>query len=391
VAELRAHVAWPPPEGELAPPAPALRALAEFKPPVEVASAFEPARASLERDVLLQSEAAVRAEFARARELGLAGDYAGVRAVLAGLAPVFEGLDGLPGDAARLTPLLELRKELAARVAAVDTEERAHTSQLEHAARVAVAAALGPGSGVLAELRAADWSAVEARLAALAPELAARPEARTLAEEVRAARAATEALVAEFGRGAWRRKTVLDPRTKKPREVRDARPDGLVFDREGALESVPWSAAGADPDWWQQLFQGRLTRDWQPAEARGVAAILRLAGAARAAELGQALLDPHGRGLLQPADLEALARVFDPAVQWLETGGLSELRPALEAEENAARLLSAALGAAQERAWSRATADLERCLGEGAGSVLVTLLSDGSEWRSPAGGDKGGR
>jgi hypothetical protein len=98
------------------------------------------------------------------------------------------------------------------------------------------------------------------------------------------------------------------------------------------------------------------------------------------------MVDPGGAGILQPAELEALARVFEPARSWLE--GLAadpEQRAALEAERAAARRLAQALGAAQERAWTGAAAALEGLLAEFPDGLLVGLLSDGSDWRAAPG------
>ena len=162
------------------------------------------------------------------------------------------------------------------------------------------------------------------------------------------------------------------------------RAEGLIFDRDGALETVPWRETKGDPEWWSQLFKERLTRGWASAEERAIGALLRLVGATRAAELAREMLDARARGTLQPAEIQAIGTVFDPALPWL-AGAPAEERAALESDQGLARALARALDAAQNRAWTGATADLERLLRDESGSLLVALLSDGTDWRTESG------
>jgi hypothetical protein len=290
-------------------------------------------------------------------------------------------LDDVPDGSGRLDALRGLRAELAARRARVDEEERFYLADVERRARRTLGEALGPGSGLSTEVVGLELEALGARMARLAPELAGRPLARALGDAAGAARAALDALQREFAAGGWRRKSLVDPRSKRVREVRDVRPEGLVFDKDGALETVSWREAKADPEWWQQLFQGRLAREWDASEARAIAELLHLMGAARAAGLAREMIDPRGRGTLAPGELVALAAAFDPALAWLD-GAPSEARAALERERALAQRLSRALEAAQARTWTTAAAELERILSEGEGSLLVGLVSDGRDWRA---------
>jgi len=205
----------------------------------------------------------------------------------------------------------------------------------------------------------------------------ARPAASALASEVRHASLALARLQAEFAAGGWKRKALTDPRTRKVREVRDVRPEGLVFESEGGLETLTWRDTASDPDWWHLLFQQRLAREWTAEESRAIAALLRLAAAARGAELARALLAPGARSVLGPAELATLARLFEPALGWL---GSAPDRPAFEHEDACARRLARALEQAQGRAWTAAAAELERLLAEDDTSLLVRLLSDGTDW-----------
>jgi protein kinase-like protein/FHA domain-containing protein len=368
-----------------------LRAIDAFRAPPELSAEFEPRRAALATKAIAAEEAALKAAYARATELALSGQFDELRAHLAALEPRFAALKEVPGDPARLAPLTGLAGELAERRARVDEEERFYRDNAARARRRGLGEAIGPGSGVLAELDALDLGALEQRLAALPDELRALEPGPTLAAETVLARQALAGLQREFAGGGWRRKSLVDPRTKRVREVRDVRPEGLVFDKDGALDPMSWREAKCEPEWWNQLFQARLTREWEPAETRAIAALLRLMGAARGAELAREVLDPRGRGTLQPGELEALGNVFAPALSW-STDAASELTAALDAEQTLAQRLARALGAAQGRSWTAASAELEVLLRARDESLLVCLLSDGADWlgASPANG-AGGR
>jgi hypothetical protein len=363
-----------------APLAEELRAIEAFGVPAALAGEFAPRRSEHALERVRAAEDGVRERFAQATQLALEGRFDELRAFLPTLEPLFAGLDELPGEPSRFESLRALRAEFAGRRARIDEEERFYLDNQERAARRKVGENLGPGSGLMAELDALDVEAVLRRLEALPADLRARPPCAVLEREARLARSALESLRAEFARGGWRRKQLLDPHTRRVREVRDVRAEGLVFDKDGTLESVAWSAAGNDPEWFQQLFQARLERNWEAGETRAIAALLRLVGATRGAELAREMLDPRARGTLQSAELEALGNVFAPALAWVSADD-AELRGELEHEQATARRLARALEAAQGRAWTGAVTELERVLGQRAGSLLVGLLSDGGDWR----------
>jgi len=376
VAELREALANLGPQPTLAAE---LAVIENSRPPLDLVAAFEPVRLGLAAERVQAAETAVRTRFATATELALAGRFAELRTHLAASEAAFAGLDEVPGDPARLAGMKALRDELAARRARVDEEERFYRATSERAERRAVGEALGPGSGVLAELGALDLDAVAKRLDALPPAQRSRALCVALQGEVQLARVALDSLRAEFAAGGWSRKSVVDPRSKKVREVRDVRPEGLVFDKEGALDNLSWKEAKNDADWFNKLFQGRLARDWNANEVRGIVAVLRLIGATRGAAIAREMLDARARNMLQPADLTALAEVFAPAQSWL---GVTppEVRATLTRESACAARLAHALEAYQAKALTGATAHLERLLAEGGDSLLVGLLSDGSDW-----------
>jgi len=319
-----------------------------------VGGGFEERRAELARESVAAFVQRLRTGFSQADRLALDGAFDELRTHLAALEGRLPALDGLTlGDEERQA-LEALRTEIAGRRARVDDQERFFLANLERAERRAVGEALGPGSGI--------------------------PLCATLASEATLAQGALDSLRREFTGGGWRRKQLTDPRIKRPREVQEVRPEGLVFEKGGGDEFFPWQAAGSDPEWWQLLFQARLSRDWSAQEQREIVSLLRLVGATRGALLARQVIDPHARGLLPPGDVEALRQVFATALAWIPEGD-SVLRATIQQEASVAQRLADALEAAQARAWTSASAHLEVLLEQRVDSLLVALLSDGSEWR----------
>jgi serine/threonine-protein kinase len=382
--ELRAALAAADQEGVSEPLARTLALVASFPAPSGLGSEFELARAALDLELIIAAENGVRAAFQGAESLALEGRFDELRAALAALEPLFAELDTIPGDGARLAGMKGLRDELAARRGRVDEEERFYRANTERSRRLALGAAIGPGSGLVSEVVALDFEALERRLAALAPELGELGATARLRGEFTQARSAVAALAQAFAAGEFRRKSVADPRTKKLRELREVRDTGLVFEKDGALEVVPWKEARADAEWFRQLFDARLARDWSTDEARGVAALLRCIAAARAAELAREMLDGGGRGFLQPAELAAFEAGFRECATWCADAKLADEASASAREAAAGAALSAALAAAQEHAWTRAVFQLETLLAESEGTTLVALLSSGADWRRAA-------
>jgi hypothetical protein len=384
VEELRAALAAADQEGVSEPLARTLALVAGFPAPGGLGSEFELARAALELELISAAEAGLRTAFARGEALALEGRFDELRAALAALDALVAELDTIPGDGARLAGMKAGRDELAARRARVDEEEGFYRANTERTQRLALGTALGPGSGLVAEVVALDFAALEQRLDALAPELGELDACAHLRAELAQARGAVAALTQAFAAGEFRRKSVSDPRTKKQRELREVRESGLVFEKDGALELVPWKEAHGDAEWFRQLFDARLTRAWSPEEARAVAALLRSLAAARAAELARQMLDGGGRGFLQPTELVALEAGFTEASTWCRDAGLGDEGETCAREAAAGAALAAALAAAQERAWTRAVFQLETLLAEGEGTTLVALLSSGADWRRAA-------
>src|SRR6185503_19408078 len=148
-----------------------LRAIDAFRPPPEAGPEFEARRAAFERERIVAAEEAVRARFDQATQLGLDGKFTELAAALEALEPLFAGLDELPGDPGRLAGLRQLRDDLVQRRGRVAEEKRFFQAEVERHQRATLGEALGPGSGLLAELGALELEAASKRLEALAPGL----------------------------------------------------------------------------------------------------------------------------------------------------------------------------------------------------------------------------
>jgi hypothetical protein len=189
---------------------------------------------------------------------------------------------------------------------------------------------------VLAELGALDLAALERRLAALPADLLRARAVRRARLRGRARAPRSSACAPSYAGGAWRRKSVVDPRSKKPREVRDVRVDGLVLDCDGTLEEVALVRRGHDPRLVARALRRpararvgrprrRLDREPPPSRRRGaragtLASQIRRSGApasftSRARRAGRAAFAPGASGSSQSGDDAAKAELEEPTAQ----------------------------------------------------------------------------
>ncbi len=386
--------AWPPPPGELPRPGEALRQINAFQAPAELAGSAELAatRRELQDEIVRMSRERLAAELDEVLALAQAGSFEGVQRRLGELLPRFDLPEYAAGEEPEgWGPLLELRTRARGLRDGLVADQQAWNAAREHADRALLAAQIGPGSAFSAELRALDLAALEARLAALSSQLqtdAARGFVDGLREEASYGRAALTALIEGFERGEWRRKTVVDPRGRRNanREAVGAAPDGIRVDADGVLELVPWSAF--DRGGLEQLFKGRLIRGYTADEIRGITFLLAGAATLEAAERARAELDDR-RAVFEQDEVDAMVAGYSTALSWA-TGvageGPSAPEPArlfVEREHAAAELLARALSAVEAQSWTGAVAALEELFAEHGDGLLVTLLSDGTEWRLP--------
>ena len=365
-----------------------LRQIRSFAPGGELADApaYAALAASLEDEVVRNASTLFGERLAAADDLAAGGDFDGVKTILEELLPRFD----LPSYEAGSEPdgftdLKLLGDRVRARLARLDAERAAWADHVNEADRELVASELRGDDGVEGALRALDLGTAEAALEGLLAR-AGTGETRRLVEgltrDVARVRIALDALVAEHAAGGWRRKAVLDPggAREAARDAREATAEGIVVDRGGLAELVPWSEFLASPEATSFLFRDRFHRDLTDEERLGVLALARTAAVLHALEIALPVLDPDGGARYSPGEAESLVSAYELAAAWVPAGAGTEAAR-LDRERAAARLLSRALMDAEDEAWSSTAAALEELLSEYRDTLLVALLSDGSSWR----------
>ncbi|MBL8801712.1 MAG: protein kinase [Planctomycetes bacterium] len=285
------------------------------------------------------------------------------------------GLDAIPtlGDVIGLKGLVQRRLDglEAARARFVEQKASGDSKALSDAMR-------GP-DGIEQALARLDLAALERRLTGLEGALAT-PQSKQWASEWRAqlddARAAFAALAREFDAGGWRRKGLLDPRSRG-RASRDAiavSAEGVLFKDDATGDLAPWSAFGAHPLELHQLFLQRLSREYDAREKRGIELLVRSAAVAQTVAEVADLLHPSTPGVLSDDEVRAIRAAFEAARTWAPGGAAPQ---AVDSEAQAAELLIEAVRATSAGSWSLAAARLDELLREHSDTLLVRLLSDG--------------
>ncbi len=355
--------------------------------PAAGARLFEEVRAELEREALTRAidEAGAALE---------AGDAAAARGDFETLGAQLEtvvALTTLPAwDAERPAPdeleaLAAVGETARARLPRVEEERATWLRERRAREREEIAARVRAGAGLEGELRALDVDAAVTRLDSIASELGSptlRARLVALRDDLRDGRAVLRALTAEYDAG-WRRKSVVDPRESRTTvvDVVAADDEGLTLSVGGVEQRVQWSQWGGSPEALHKLFNGRLTRNYTPAELRGISALTLSAACVAALAEADDVLRGEASGRFTEDEAARLLAPYEAAIEWAVAAGAEE-RASLERE--AARALAKALRALSEGAPSVAVVQLETLLGEHADSLLALLLSDGTPWREPA-------
>ncbi|MCC6405689.1 MAG: serine/threonine protein kinase, partial [Planctomycetes bacterium] len=333
--------------------------------------------------VLIDGAAAARRELGATLEAVERGDFTRVTTALTEL----EGELALPELPSELTPAAALAKadlENLARTARQWHEKlvevrASYQSKLRAEETRAVAAGFGGPSGFERELAAFDFAAARARLASLRSRTSTTElgnDLDALLADLERGEKLLQLVGTEFGKGAWRRKTIADPRKGKGanRNAVTADARGVSVEGEGGVETIPWSAFGLRPRELNQLFHERLTRDWTAEEQRGIAALLRLASISAAVEGAGEMLQTARRATFSEGEFKELVEGYRLAKNW--TNVESDAR-VLEREQTAAELLGRALRAMDGAAWSSVVANLERIEHEFGDTLLFRLLTGG--------------
>jgi serine/threonine protein kinase len=246
-----------------------------------------------------------------------------------------------------------------------------------------VAAGFNGRAGLEAELLSLDLAAAKTRAESILATVKtddSRLLLTTLIEDLGFAIGALESLAGAFGKNEWRRKSVADPRSRRTVRTRDAvgaDATGLTLAESGSNVHVPWSAWGGSTENLHALFHERLKRTWSADEKRGIGAILRLTAVAHAIQLASEMFDPDVVARFSPGEADELMASFDAASNWAKIHGGSA---SVARERGAARNVVDAVQAASDKHWARAVASTTRLLEENRDTLIMRLLSDGSDF-----------
>ena len=362
---------------DLSPPKPGevLLAIAAVVPPtgLEQDPNFLEKRRSLQQAVVDQALEFAAEKNEAADAAAARGDRAAfenfLRAIVNSITvPTFEAENAPPG----LVALREVRAVAKDRLERADLilAEQAELRMAEDA--LLLAEALGGQSGLEAELLALDFGKAHARLGSALDTIPA-PEVRGalegLHEDLGAAVKALGAISGSFG--DWRRKTLADPRSGKTTTAIGVDSKGLRSE-DGEW---PWSAYGGKTKELSRLFKDRLDRDYDAAETRGVASILKITAVLEAVDVASQMFSSTSTSRFSESEAESLVEVFDYVEPWItEPGERARYRREIEA----ASILAETLLAAEAERWSTAVAGSTRLLKEYGDTLLVLLYSDGT-------------
>ena len=344
---------------------------------------FRSERAALFEQVVARAESAAAAARKAADGQAARGDFDALRKTLEDFLKTADWPSFPNEEPAGLASLRRATSDLRERLQGLERERTAFASTRVKLDQELMGRSLSGPEGLEAELRRLDFGAAAVRLEALAGQLiGAEPKARisAMAKEMAEARDAFRTLGRAWGQGYWQRTLVADPRDNRSHSAEAVGADEkgvLLEDPKGPIH-VPWSAWAREPRAISQLFKSRLDRAWTPEEERGIATCLRVASTLVA--ISPALESwRSGPTRLDERDLRKVSGAFEEAEEWARTSPAS-LRQ-VQAEKQASELLVRALIAEASSSPARAVDALERLLGDHADSLVVSLLSDGTEWR----------
>ncbi|MFT7677276.1 MAG: serine/threonine protein kinase [Planctomycetota bacterium] len=254
-----------------------------------------------------------------------------------------------------------------------------------------LAAGLGGPTGFEYDLLSLDLGTAQERLGSISDEFRT-PEAKIALEPLQAdlilADQSLRALLGAWNQDQWRRKTVLVPDSSgrtRASEVSGISSRGLQL-ADGP--DVPWKALMRLPKAMDNLFKERLARDWTPTELQGVATLVRLSAVLGALHSAEEMLPENTSARFTKGEAEELTLGFSFAQRWVDIlaePARSQAQLILDQERGAAEALAAALLAVGDERPADAATLIERLFAESSHTLLLRLLSDGSDWRpSPA-------
>ncbi|MAB80875.1 MAG: hypothetical protein CMJ89_16130 [Planctomycetes bacterium] len=373
---------WPPPAGVLPLPARSLAGLRSLPLSLEFAgdARYLAARAAFESEVLDACKEALRRELEALIALEEEGAFEALRPRLELLAGRFDFHEVRVDDPPKLQSLRDLGTEVEARLAGLEASQARWRRDFERQRRRSVALALGPGSGFLQELEELGLTSIEARLNRAETSLSGEPAAvfLQLRRDHTHITLTIQALVDALDGEGWRRHAIQDPSGRgATRKIVGLSIHGMSFERSSGEQS--WERLKAGPSWFVQLFNDRIARDYQEDEKRGILALLRWTGTARAVARGARFLSPDSTSTLADTDYRAIHDGLQTARAWFDknAASLAEEEKLLGREELALELLAGSIRAGQQQSFALSVARLEQLLFDLDDTLTAVLLSDG--------------
>lgn len=210
------------------------------------------------------------------------------------------------------------------------------------------------------------------------------------AADLRSAETALAALVQGWDTPGWRRQSVLDPRDGSSGSIEIVGiANGIPRVTDGGVtQDMPFASWCGHTGELENLFLGRLDRDYTAEESRGIATLL---GISATLETLRSLEPAIGiTGLrVSPDNTDAITAPFDEALDWARNAesdlgdelrvllGKRTLVEIIQEQRRAARMLTEALIARDQGRWDASAERLERLLQERREAWLVMMLSKG--------------
>ena len=284
---------------------------------------------------------------------------------------------GLDGFLARDRQARELIVNASIRkVAWLDTQQRTDEASMGKAL-----GGFGPMS-FEAGLRTMDFQRASALVAPLSTGLGSalnKGSMESLTKDLERAAAAKALFISSFAAGEWRRDTLPDPHGKSKQATAVTQKMITLSTRsDTGSKDVPWSEYMEDPKLIASLFSNRLRRELTAEERSGVSAIIRMSAVLNAVHEANRMLDPADNRKFDEDDVESMVEGFGACAEW-DTAMSAEITIR---ERQAAAVLGQALTAKLSGEPATSAAHLEHLLRDCRKSLLVLLLTDGSDWRA---------
>ncbi|MEM1448950.1 MAG: FHA domain-containing serine/threonine-protein kinase [Planctomycetota bacterium] len=341
-------------------------------------------RRELVDEVLKKGVARGKAATAAANAAEADGDFSGTQTALRGFLaatdlPTAEDAPLLVGEGApeSLAEFQGLAKSVQERLDALAGREGEFKALREQREMTAMAGQLGASLETsLTTFDLADAAERVRGAAGAVSDADLRAELTGAADDLALAATALDTLISAWDGAGWRRRGVLDPRPEQSGtiDVVGVAPGSLMLGDGGAPTRVPISMWCGRTRALENLFRGRLARDWTADEKRGILVLLTVSATVESLRELDPALQPEARRLTE-SSVESALDPFREATEWAE--GDAALSALAERQRSSVASLASALVARENGDWGLSAELLSRLLDERRSTWIVMLLSDG--------------